>query len=192
VSFLYNASAALRTGVDIWYDKLHLWDSALRACWDQKQTMPAHLSSVFLMCVHLYSHTTRPWHQEFQKTAFEWSQDWIHGGKLEATQEKNDNKTDKREGDKKKQAPVTPFRGMHKQSQLWGQSHMGCMDQIENTASNSSSVVACLFIATEMCLLRCYLTVAAPYSAIPAVSLHITIYCDMSTLCWITQWSVAR
>jgi hypothetical protein len=30
------------------------------------------------------------------------------------------------------------------------------MDRIENTASKNSSVVACLFVATEMCLFSCY------------------------------------
>jgi hypothetical protein len=128
-------------------------------------------------------HTTRPWHQEFQKTTFEWSQDWILDSKLGATQ-KNDNKTDKQEVDNEEQATVTPFRGMPKQGHLRGQLHMGGKDQIENTASNSSSVVACLFIATEMCLLCCYLTVAAPYSTIPAFSLHDTVYsCSSFSTC---------
>jgi hypothetical protein len=146
VSFLYNASAGLRTErVDIWYDKLHLCDSASRVYWYRKETVSAHLSSGFLTCIHLYWHTTRPWHQEFQKTTFEQRQNWILDSKLEATQ-KNDIKRDKREDDKEEQAPITPFRGMHKQGQLRGQPDMGGTDQIENPASNGSFLYWCMFI----------------------------------------------
>jgi hypothetical protein len=49
-------------------------------------------------------------------------------------------------------------------------------DCIQNTASNSSSIVACLYVSMEMCLSHCYLAMAVPScSTILAFSHHVTI-----------------
>jgi hypothetical protein len=54
-------------------------------------------------------------------------------------------------------------------------------DRIENTVSNSSFIVACLFIVVETCLSSCYQAVAG------LVSHHVTVYTYIYTGC---NWKV--
>lgn len=49
------------------------------------------------------------------------------------------------------------------------------MDYIQNTASNSSSIVSCLFAATEMCLSYCCLVAVPSCSTILTSNHHVTI-----------------
>jgi hypothetical protein len=57
-------------------------------------------------------------------------------------------------------------------------------DRIENTASNSSSVVACVSVAAEACSAwRCLAMTVASGSTIPPFSCHVTIETIVKGLC---------